>query len=134
MAQWMAMSPAKIAPAHKGLRPKSPLALSLGSPIRRVSASPRFALSTICSHNARAFHYVRDSKEIEMAATNGSTVTLMATGDVGPIFEPTEKFVELIAPVLKQADVRLGQCERTYSERGADPQFTDGPGQQSGAH
>ncbi len=69
-----------------------------------------------------------------MAATGKDTVTLMACGDIGPIFEPTEKFVELIAPVLRQADVRLGQCERTYSERGAEPQFTDGPGQQSGSH
>lgn len=69
-----------------------------------------------------------------MAAKSNAAVTLMACGDIGPIFEPTERFVELIAPVLQQADLRLGQCERTYSERGADPQFTDGPGQQSGHH
>jgi hypothetical protein len=43
----MTMPEAKIAPAHKGLRPKSPLALSLGLPIQRVLVSPRFALSTI---------------------------------------------------------------------------------------
>ena len=52
---------AKIALAHKGLRPQSPLALSLGLPIQRVLASPRFALSTILARNARAFHYVRGS-------------------------------------------------------------------------
>ena len=69
-----------------------------------------------------------------MAEKSKATVTIMACGDIGPIFEPTEQFVELIAPVLQQADLRLGQCERTYSERGADPQFTDGPGQQSGHH
>ncbi len=69
-----------------------------------------------------------------MAETSKSAVTLMACGDIGPVFEPTEKFADLIAPLLKQADVRLGQCERTYSERGAEPQFTDGPGQQSGHH
>jgi hypothetical protein len=54
---------AKIAPAHKGLRPQSPLALSLGLPIQRVLAASRFALSTILARNARAFHYVTGSKE-----------------------------------------------------------------------
>src|SRR3954469_9166153 len=63
-----------------------------------------------------------------MTTNNGSTLTLMAGGDIGPVYEPTEQFAELIAPVLKQADLRFGQCERTYSERGADPQYTDGPG------
>ena len=63
-----------------------------------------------------------------MAASNGASVTLMAGGDIGPIVEPTGQFAELIAPVLKQADLRFGQCERTYSQRGADPQYTDGPG------
>ncbi len=65
-----------------------------------------------------------------MAASNNATVTLMAGGDVGPVYEPTDQFAELIAPVLQQADLRFGQCERTYSERGADPQFT----WPSGAH
>src|SRR6185295_460065 len=69
-----------------------------------------------------------------MAEKSKTAVTLMACGDIGPVVEPTERFVELISPLLQQADVRLGQCERTYSERGADPQFTDGPGQQSGHH
>ena len=74
-----------------------------------------------------------------MAASKNATMTLMAGGDIGPIVEPTEQFAELITPVLRQADVRFGQCERTYSERGADPQYTDGPGGrqhggQSGAH
>jgi hypothetical protein len=52
---------AKIVPAHKGLRPKSPLALSLGLPIQRVLVSPRFALSTILARTARAFHCVAGS-------------------------------------------------------------------------
>ncbi len=74
-----------------------------------------------------------------MAERNSATVTLMAGGDIGPVVEPAEQFAELIAPVLQQADLRFGQCERTYSERGADPQFTDGPGGrelggQSGSH
>jgi hypothetical protein len=63
-----------------------------------------------------------------MTPKNDATVTLMAGGDIGPVFEPTEQFAELIAPVLKQADFRLAQCERVYSERGADPQFIYGPG------
>jgi len=59
---------------------------------------------------------------------NKATVTLLAGGDIGPVYEPTEQFSELIAPVLRQADLRFGQCERTYSKRGSDPQFTYGPG------
>ena len=54
---------ATIAPAHKGLRPKSPLALALGLPIWEILAAPRFALSTILARTARAFHYVRGSKD-----------------------------------------------------------------------
>ena len=64
-----------------------------------------------------------------MAASNG-TVTLMTGGDIGPVYEPTEEFAALIAPVLAQADIRLGQCERVYSKRGTEPQFTYGPGGQ----
>jgi len=59
------------------------------------------------------------------------TLTLMAGGDIGPVYEPTAQFADLISPVLRQADLRLGQCERIYSERGADPQFLYGP---SGQH
>lgn len=63
------------------------------------------------------------------------TVTLMSGGDIGPVYEPTEEFAALIAPVLKQADIRLGQCERTYSERGWMPQYSTGPtGQHSRLH
>jgi poly-gamma-glutamate synthesis protein (capsule biosynthesis protein) len=70
-----------------------------------------------------------------MGATAGATVTLMAGGDIGPVYEPTEQLAELIAPVLRQADLRLGQCERTYSERGSDPQFGFGPhGEHSRLH
>lgn len=65
-----------------------------------------------------------------MADKSNATVTLMSGGDIGPVYEPTEEFAELIAPVLRQADLRLGQCERTYSERGWVPQFATGPGGQ----
>ena len=62
-----------------------------------------------------------------MTQQSKATVTLMAGGDIGPVYEPTEQFAELIAPVLQQADIRLGQCERSYSERGLQPQFSYGP-------
>ena len=58
-----------------------------------------------------------------MAHRNNGTVTLMTGGDIGPVYRPTEEFAELIAPVVQQADIRLGQCERTYSLRSHDPQF-----------
>src|SRR5882672_812463 len=53
-----------------------------------------------------------------MAEKSKDTVTLMAGGDIGPVSEPTDQFAELILPVLQQADLRFGQCERTYSELG----------------
>src|SRR4051812_27946468 len=65
-----------------------------------------------------------------MTDPNTGTVTLMTGGDIGPVYEPTEEFAALIAPVLQQADIRLGQCERTYSERGQVPDFMYGPGGQ----
>jgi poly-gamma-glutamate synthesis protein (capsule biosynthesis protein) len=63
-------------------------------------------------------------------AQKENTVTLMAGGDVGPIIKPVDRVAELIAPVFKQADIRFGQCERTYSKRGWSPQFGLGPGGQ----
>jgi capsule synthesis protein PGA_cap len=66
-----------------------------------------------------------------MTAQTASTLTLLAGGDVGPTYEPAEQFADLIKPVLRQADVRFAQCERTYSSRGVRPQFVYGP---SGAH
>ncbi len=63
-----------------------------------------------------------------MAAKDNSTVTLLAGGDIGPVYEPTDQFAELIAPVLQKADLRFGQCERIYSERGSAPHFAMRPG------
>jgi hypothetical protein len=57
--------------------------------------------------------------------------TLMAVGDIGPVYEPADQYAELVAPVLARADIRLGQCERTYSEKGHRPNFNYGP---SGNH
>jgi poly-gamma-glutamate capsule biosynthesis protein CapA/YwtB (metallophosphatase superfamily) len=51
-------------------------------------------------------------------------VTLVAGGDVGPMIEPVDQYADLILPVWRQADLRFGQCERSYSERGYDPQWT----------
>lgn len=65
-----------------------------------------------------------------MSENTARTVTLMAGGDIGPVSGPTGKFADLIAPVLRQADLRFGQCERTYSRRGWEPQFSKGPGGQ----
>ncbi len=57
--------------------------------------------------------------------------TLMAVGDIGPVYEPADQYAQLVAPILAQADIRMGQCERTYSEKGSKPNFDNGP---SGNH
>lgn len=59
---------------------------------------------------------------------NDSTVTLVAGGDIGPVIEPMEHYAKLIMPVWRKADLRFGQCERTYSTRGREPQFTGSTG------
>ena len=46
-------------------------------------------------------------------------VTLLACGDVGPIHEPVSGFAELVKSTLAGAEIRFGQVERVYSERGA---------------
>ena len=46
-------------------------------------------------------------------------VTILGVGDVGPLHEPMSKYSELVRPVLAQADIRFGQVERVYSDRGA---------------
>ena len=52
---------------------------------------------------------------------NKETLTLLAGGDVGPLYEPGDQLAELILPVLQQADLRFAQCERTFSERHGGP-------------
>ena len=47
-----------------------------------------------------------------------SQITLLGCGDVGPIHEPVEDFCALAKPVLAAADLRIGQVERVYSDRG----------------
>ncbi|MBI4081164.1 MAG: CapA family protein [Candidatus Lambdaproteobacteria bacterium] len=46
-------------------------------------------------------------------------VILMGCGDVGPIHEPMLPYSALVKPTLAAADIRFGQCERVYSERGS---------------
>jgi len=53
-----------------------------------------------------------------MAEKSSNTVTLMAGGDIDPIFGDANQLAALVLPVLQQADLRFAQCERTYSERG----------------
>ncbi|MEE8442189.1 MAG: CapA family protein [Dehalococcoidia bacterium] len=54
-----------------------------------------------------------------MTAQDGK-VTMIAVGDIGPIWEPVEPLVELALPVLQQGDLRYGMCERIYSEEGSN--------------
>jgi poly-gamma-glutamate synthesis protein (capsule biosynthesis protein) len=45
-------------------------------------------------------------------------VVLLGCGDVGPIHEPMQGYSEFVRGTLAAADIRFGQVERTYSERG----------------
>jgi poly-gamma-glutamate capsule biosynthesis protein CapA/YwtB (metallophosphatase superfamily) len=47
------------------------------------------------------------------------SVVLMGCGDVGPLHEPMAAYAELARPVLAAADIRFGQVERVYSDRGS---------------
>jgi len=46
-------------------------------------------------------------------------VVLLGCGDVGPIHEPVEAYSALVQSTLAAGDIRFGQCERVYSERGS---------------
>jgi hypothetical protein len=48
-----------------------------------------------------------------------SSVVIMGCGDVGPIHGPVSKYSVLAKPTLEQADIRVAQVERVYSERGS---------------
>ncbi len=49
-------------------------------------------------------------------------VVLLGCGDVGPVHEPVEPYSALIRPTLAAGDIRFGNCERVYSDRGSlDP-------------
>jgi poly-gamma-glutamate synthesis protein (capsule biosynthesis protein) len=46
-------------------------------------------------------------------------IVVLACGDVGPIDGEMAAYSTLAAPVLRDGDIRFGQCERVYSERGS---------------
>jgi poly-gamma-glutamate synthesis protein (capsule biosynthesis protein) len=57
------------------------------------------------------------------AASPAATISLIATGDCGPVHGPKdgfpiERYTELVRPTLAAADVRFTNCERQYSLRG----------------
>ena len=45
-------------------------------------------------------------------------VVIFGVGDVGPIHEPMDQYATLVKPAFDTADIRIGICERTYSDRG----------------
>ena len=47
------------------------------------------------------------------------SIVLMGCGDIGPVHESTEPWGVLARPTLATADIRIGQAERLYSDRGA---------------
>ena len=47
------------------------------------------------------------------------SISLLGCGDVGPTEEPMSAYSTLIRPILATGDIRFGQCERVYSERGS---------------
>ena len=58
-------------------------------------------------------------------------VSFLATGDVGPVHGPKdgfpiERYTELVRPVMAGVDLRFGNCERQYSNRGANARGDDG--------
>ena len=48
-----------------------------------------------------------------------NSIVLVGVGDVGPIHEPMNAYSTLARSTLAASDIRFGQCERVYSERGA---------------
>ena len=45
-------------------------------------------------------------------------IVLLGCGDIGPLHEPMETYSTLAGHTLATGDVRFGQCERVYSDRG----------------
>jgi hypothetical protein len=50
---------------------------------------------------------------------SSNSIVLLGVGDVGPIHEPVSAYSTLARATLAAGDIRFGQCERVYSERGA---------------
>jgi len=56
-------------------------------------------------------------------ASGSAEISLVATGDCGPVHGPQdgfpiERYSELVRPVLERFDLRFTNCERQYSARG----------------
>ena len=68
---------------------------------------------------------------------NGSSeISFIGTGDCGPVHGPDdgfpiERYSELVRPTLRSVDLRFANCERQYSERGANAR-AEGDGQPHG--
>jgi Bacterial capsule synthesis protein PGA_cap len=54
-------------------------------------------------------------------------IVLLGCGDVGPTKEPLDVYSTLVRPTLATADIRFGECERVYSERGTFQLQSDSP-------
>src|SRR3990172_10278925 len=46
-------------------------------------------------------------------------IVLLGCGDIGPIHEPMDAYSTVVRSTLATGDIRFGQCERVYSDRGA---------------
>lgn len=64
---------------------------------------------------------------IPTADTNAGSaqISFLGTGDVGPVHGPNdgfpiERYTEFVRPVLAGVDLRFGNCERQYSNRGSN--------------
>jgi capsule synthesis protein PGA_cap len=53
-------------------------------------------------------------------------ISYLGVGDVGPVHGPVEGYCELVLPTLQSVDMRFGNCERQYSNRGANARGDDG--------
>lgn len=61
----------------------------------------------------------------------GTEISFLGTGDVGPVHGPKDgfpvaRYTELVRPTLQSVDLRFGNCERQYSNRGANARGDDG--------
>lgn len=62
-------------------------------------------------------------------------ITLIAGADIGTVPELSDEFVKHVLPVLRTADLRFAQCERSYSTRGQPPGWgRNGTGEGNGDH
>ena len=51
------------------------------------------------------------------------SLSLLCGGDVAPVRQPVDALADHVQPLLDSVDFRFLQCERTYSQRGAFPDW-----------